>query len=207
VPRYCAAVPETGDELYRRALQAADCEGRLPVPPVEEWDTFPFEGELRVRPLQAPADEPARAGDDPTECWRCKRGDSEAIWSNGGWVLSPFPRPSGLPVIVLLEPRQHVDLDGLPAELAAELGRLLVRVNHAVLQVPGIRRVHVGRWGEGSAHLHVWFMGRPERVLQLRSSFAAIWDDILPPTPEDVWRENLAIVARALAEGGGRTHA
>jgi len=31
-----------------------------------------------------------------------------------------------------------------------------------------------------------------------RESFAAIWDDILPPTPQDVWDENLALVARAL---------
>jgi hypothetical protein len=33
---------------------------------------------------------------------------------------------------------------------------------------------------------------------QLRSSFAAIWDDVLPPVPEDVWRANLEIVTREL---------
>jgi hypothetical protein len=33
---------------------------------------------------------------------------------------------------------------------------------------------------------------------QLRSSFAAIYDDVLPPTPEDVWRENLELVRAAL---------
>jgi hypothetical protein len=55
----------------------------------------------------------------------------------------------------------------------------------------------VGRWGEGSAHLHVWFMGRPAGFLQLRSSFAAIWDDVPPPLPEPLWRENLAVVERA----------
>ena len=26
----------------------------------------------------------------------------------------------------------------------------------------------------------------------------AIWDDVPPPTPQDVWEENLALVARAL---------
>jgi hypothetical protein len=41
-------------------------------------------------------------------------------------------------------------------------------------------------------------MGRPARLEQLRSSFAAIWDDILPPTPEDVWRANLDLVGAAL---------
>jgi hypothetical protein len=35
-------------------------------------------------------------------------------------------------------------------------------------------------------------------MTQLRSSFAAIWDDVLPPTPEDVWRANLEIVREAL---------
>jgi hypothetical protein len=33
---------------------------------------------------------------------------------------------------------------------------------------------------------------------QLRSSFAAIWDDVLPPTPEDLWRANLDVVVAAL---------
>jgi hypothetical protein len=37
-------------------------------------------------------------------------------------------------------------------------------------------------------------------------SFCAIWDDILPPVPEDVWRADLATVARAMAAGGGRAH-
>ena len=35
--------------------------------------------------------------------------------------------------------------------------------------------------------------------LALIGSFAAIWDDVLPPLPEEIWRENLAIVARELA--------
>jgi hypothetical protein len=33
------------------------------------------------------------------------------------------------------------------------------------------------------------------------SSFAAIWDDVLPPTPQDVWQDNLARVVEHL-----RTH-
>jgi hypothetical protein len=42
-------------------------------------------------------------------------------------------------------------------------------------------------------------MARPARIPQLIGSFAAIWDDILPPTPEEIWRDNLAVVARELA--------
>lgn len=51
-----------------------------------------------------------------------------------------------------------------------------------------------------------WFMARPARIPQLHGSFAAIWDDILPPTPKPVWKENLATVARALIAGGGTAH-
>ena len=199
-------MPESADEIYRRALAGADSAGRLPMPAIEEWDTFPFEGELRTKPLEPPGPEPSRAGEDPADCWRCRRPEADALWSDEHWRLFSLPQPSGLPVVVLVEPHEHLDLGDLSPALAAELGQLIVRVEQAVLRVDGVMRVHVGRWGEGSAHLHVWFMGRPERLLQLRSSFAAIWDDVLPPTPANVWRENLTTVARALAEGGGTAH-
>lgn len=85
---------------------------------------------------------------------------------------------------VILCPRAHHDLGDLPDELAAELGPLLVCIARAVASVGEIGRVHVCRWGDGSAHFHVWFMARPARVPQVRGAFAAIWDDILPPLPE-----------------------
>lgn len=199
-------MPESADDLHARALAAADRDGRLPMPPVADWETFPFEGDIRVRPFRPPVDEPPRLGEDPSDCWRCRLGDTDAIWSDARWLVTPLERPSGLPVVVILQPREHCDLGDLPAELAAEVGPLLVRVERAVDAVGEIGRVHVGRWGDGSAHLHFWLMGRPARVPQLRGSFAAIWDDIVPPLPEKLWRENLHRVARALAAGGGRAH-
>jgi hypothetical protein len=42
---------------------------------------------------------------------------------------------------------------------------------------------------------------RPARQTQLMSSFAAIWDDVLPPTPDDVWQENLERVVEHLRSG------
>jgi hypothetical protein len=33
---------------------------------------------------------------------------------------------------------------------------------------------------------------------QLSDSFAAIWDDILPPVPEERWRADLQALAAAL---------
>jgi diadenosine tetraphosphate (Ap4A) HIT family hydrolase len=197
---------ESAEDVYRRALEMADADGRLPAPPLDEWETFPFEGEIRVRPLRPPGDEPPRAGEDPADCWRCRRDDADAIWSDERWLLTPLEKPSGLPVIVILQPREHCDLGDLPAQLAAELGPLIVRVERAVDAVGHIGRVHVGRWGDGSAHLHFWFIARPARLPQLRTSFAAIWDDILPPVPEELWRANLAVVAQALAAGGGTAH-
>jgi hypothetical protein len=68
-----------------------------------------------------------------------------------------------------------------------------------VHEVENVGRVHVCRWGDGSEHLHFWFLARPARLPQVVGSFAAIWDDILPPTPEPIWRANLAAVAHALA--------
>jgi hypothetical protein len=42
---------------------------------------------------------------------------------------------------------------------------------------------------------------QPARILQLIGSFAAIWDDILPVTPDDVWQANLEMVTSSLRDG------
>lgn len=197
-------MPETPEETYQRAIAAADAEGRLPMPPVEDWDTFPFDGNISVRPLDPVGDsEPDRLGEGGVDCWRCDNGLKGAIWHDNNWLVAPLPRSSGLPVVVLLQPKAHHDIDDLPADLARQLGPLLIRVEAAVRMVGHIGRVHIGRWGDGSAHLHWWFLARPERISQLRGSFAAIWDDILPPLPEELWKENLGIVSAALAVDGG----
>jgi diadenosine tetraphosphate (Ap4A) HIT family hydrolase len=190
---------ESAERLYERAVAAADADGRLPMPPVHEWETFPFEGDIRVRPFVPPVEaEPPRHGASGVECRRCELGDSDAIWNDEHWLLTPMEKPSGLPVIVILQPRGHHDLDDLPEERSRELGPLIQRIEAAVRSVGEIGRVHVCRWGDGSEHLHWWFMARPARLPQVVGIFAAVWDDILPPVPEDVWRANLATVARAL---------
>jgi diadenosine tetraphosphate (Ap4A) HIT family hydrolase len=187
-------MPETPEAFWERTR------GGLRVPPVEEWDTWPFTGPVMPRELEPPVDEERpRNGAGGVDCWRCAHGDEDALWADEHWTVRAFDRPSGLPVVVLLETREHVDFTDLDDERAAELGPLLLKVQRAVLAVPGVGNVHVGRWGEGSEHCHIWFMARPARLEQLRSSFAAIWDDILPPAPEDVWRESLEIVRRELA--------
>ena len=184
-------MPETPEQFWERAR------GGLKTPPVEEWDTWPFDGAITPRELEPPVDEePPRHGVGGVDCWHCEPKD--VVWSDENWVLRPLDRPSGLPVVVLLETKLHVDFPNLSNELAAELGPTLLKIQRAVSQIPGVGNVHVGRWGEGSEHCHIWFMGRPARMMQFRSSFAAIWDDVLPPTPEDVWRENLELLRAAL---------
>jgi len=186
-------VAETPEQLWERVA------GALRMPPVHEWETFPFDGELRPRPLGPPvAEEEPRQGEGGVDCRRCAAGDDDYLWTSERWRVYGLG-PSGLPVIVMLEPREHYAEPGdLPDDLAAELGVLLARIERAVRAVGDIGRVHVCRWGDGSEHLHWWFMARPARIPQLIGSFAAIWDDIFPPLPDDVWRENLAIVASEL---------
>jgi diadenosine tetraphosphate (Ap4A) HIT family hydrolase len=189
-------MPETPEELWARVRDA------LAMPAVEDWDSFPFEGELRPRPLRAPVErERPRAGEGGVDCERCSAADEEYLWTSERWRLRAFDRPSGLPLIVLLEPREHVAEPGdLDDELASELGRLQARIERAIRGLGEIGRVHVCRWGDGSEHLHWWFIARPARIEQLSGSFATIWDDVLPPVPEEIWRADLARLAAALGE-------
>jgi len=188
-------MPETPEELYRRAANA------LRMPKVDEWDTFPFEGDMRPRALRPPTEKDvARQGEGGLDCRACAAPDSSFIWTTERWRLRALEQPSGMPVVLLLDPRAHYAEPGdLPDEMAAELGTLLARIERAVRSIDGIGRVHVCRWGDGSEHLHWWFMARPARFPQLIGSFAATWDDILPPTPESIWRDNLARVVRDLS--------
>jgi diadenosine tetraphosphate (Ap4A) HIT family hydrolase len=190
-------VPETPEEIYARAAHA------LRMPPVETWDTFPFDGDLRPRALRPPvAVEEPRTGVGGVDCWNCSAPDGDFAWVDERWRLRPLQEPSGLPVVLLLEPRDHVaDPGDLPDELAAALGLMIARVERAIRSLGEIGRVHVCRWGDGSEHLHWWFMARPARLPQLVGSFAAIWDDILPPTPEPIWRANIAAVVAELERG------
>src|SRR5262245_2298893 len=108
-------------------------------------------------------------------------------------------------MVLILESRSHLDLGDLPNLLAAELGVMVVRLERAIRSLDGVAQVHVNRWGDGAAHLHLWFLARPFGQLQMRGTFLSLWDDILPPIPEEVWRENLAFVGTWLAEFGGRS--
>jgi hypothetical protein len=106
-------------------------------------------------------------------------------------------------MVLILEARSHLDLGDLPNLLAAELGVMTVRLERAIRSLDEVAQVHVNRWGDGAAHLHLWFLGRPAGQLQLRGPFLAMWDEILEPVPEAQWRSNLAHIAAWLEEFGG----
>ena len=162
--------------------------GGLRTPAVEEWDSWPFAGGVTPKTLRALEPEPDRNGEGARPCAACGTFGSE-----------PLSVPSGLPVVLILEPRLHVDGPrDLSDDMLADMGIMLARVERAVLAVEGVERVHILRYGEGSAHLHWWFMARQTGLRQTASGFAMIWDDVLPPTPDDVHRASLATVVAAM---------
>ncbi|GIG62660.1 hypothetical protein Lfu02_70320 [Longispora fulva] len=196
------------DEFYAHAVAAADQEHRLPLARMTEWDISPFELEgLRVSPLRPPVlPEPARHGEDPSDCRACRERDT-GIWFNDNWRLRRITGV-GVPLVLMLYPRDHYDMADLPDELAAELGLLSTRIVRHIQAVPHIARAHVYRIGDGGAHLHVWFFARPEGQAQLYGSWLPVWDDLLPEYPAAVADADAAIVADALvASSGGRRSA
>jgi diadenosine tetraphosphate (Ap4A) HIT family hydrolase len=178
------------------------------LPDFVSWPSFPFEGDLRVKALEpATILDPARRGEDAAECPSCMAPDEAYIWVSDRWRVRATERPTGLPMVLILESRSHLDLGDLSNLLAAELGVMTVRLERAIRSLDGVARVHVNRWGDGAAHFHLWFLARPTGQLQLCGSFLSMWQDILPPAPEAQWRENLALIAAWLAEFGGRAFA
>ena len=194
------------DEFYDHALAAADDERRLPLSRMTEWDVSPFEPNgLRVSPLRPPVlPEPPRHGEDPADCGACRRKD-EGIWSDDHWWVMRVGGV-GVPLALMLQPRDHYDLADLPDERAAELGVLTTHLARHIQALPHIARAHVYRLGDGGAHLHVWFFARPEGQSQLYGSWLMVWDDLLPEYPADLADADAAAVADALVAsyGGSR---
>lgn len=199
---YGAPVEELpSQEIVRRAREKERSSpgGRLPLPAYVEWATYPFEGELRVRPVaDVVLPEAPRSGAGGIDCSACERKDDTFVWTNERWRVTTTEEPTGMPVVLLLEPRVHADLHDLPREMLAELGVMLWRIEAALTALGGVGRVQMARWGDGAEHLHWWFFVRPLGLVQARGSFLADWDDVLPPRPRADWEVDLARVAVAL---------
>jgi len=145
--------------------------------------------------------EPPRAGEDGLGCASCHAGLDGANWADGRWGL----RTAGDVSISagLLCPREHLDLADLDERHAAELGVLTVRLERALSCRGGVGRVHVMQVGDGSAHQQVWFLARPEGLLQLRGSSLSDWTDCLPPMTADQWTAVRRELAALMSATGG----
>ena len=196
-------MPESPQEYYERVLATADADHRLPSPDMTGWAAiFPYEiGSLRIAPLSPPEPEPPRAGTDGIDCKDCRRGRA-TVWTDDDWSLSLLPQASGV-LVLMLRPFEHVDLTGLPDQLAADLGRLSAHLARAIESLPHVARAHVMRIGDGAEHLHIWFFARPAEQLQMRGSALVLWDDILPPIPEQIRQADGRSIASALAASYG----
>lgn len=203
-----AGMPESAEEIYARVVAMVGEQGRLPLPPVGEWDAFPWEvvdGALAPKVLQPPLTaEPPRLGEADRPCPSCTSSARlSVIWENERWRVARFAEPGGLPLVLILESQDHRDFPDLDDRLAEEFGRLSVRLCRIMSHLPHIGRVHVNRYGDGSAHCHVWFVARPARLPGVLGSPVVEWNEMLPPPAADVWHSDLATVARKLALHGG----
>ena len=201
-------MPESPEELYARVVAAVGEGGRLPMPPVHEWDMFPWEvvdGELVPKVIRPPLEaEPPRAGTNGTNCRICAGPDDAVkLWESWNFHVLRPAKPTGMPLVLWLNANEHLDFTDMDDELAAEFGRISVWLARIMSGLPHIGRVHVNRWGDGSEHLHSWFIARPARLPGIIGSLAVEWDAILPPPPEDVWLDDCATIARKLANHGG----
>ena len=106
---------------------------------------------------------------------------------------------AALPGTVWLATREHVDsFVDLPDALAADFGRIVARVERAILSLGGVARVHLYRYGDGGAHFHVWFMPRPLGMIEARGTVLPIWEDVLPKVPDEELLEAARRVAGAM---------
>jgi diadenosine tetraphosphate (Ap4A) HIT family hydrolase len=203
-------MPESASEIHARVLAVAP-DGRLPAPPIAGWEIFPWEvvdGALVPKALDAPGVEAPRDGEEGGgPCPMCAGLPPEqVVWEDERWVLTTRPA-SGLPLVLVLQTRDHEDAGEIDDDLASEFGRISNRLVRIIEGQPGIGRVHVNRWGDGSSHFHVWFFARPDGFDQIKGSFAVEWDAILPPVDADVRQADLHAVAVKLANWGGHARA
>ena len=179
---------------------------RVSAEPLLGGPFFPFDGDVRVVPLDEPVvPEPPRAGEPGgSDCFYCTEPGRNVIWRDQHWnVRAGFGR-IGIPMLAGLSPKEHMTLHTMTPEVEASMGPVIRRVAMAVSRIPGVGRTHFSRWGDGSEHFHLWFLARPLGMMQMRGAMLAAWDDVLPDVPDDEVRANIALVASAMAEGGGQ---
>ena len=149
--------------------------------------TLPYSEPLVPRePAERIVPEPPRRGEPGgPPCAICEGKTTKAVWSDENWTLHP-PVGGSLPGAVWLASRVHVDsFADLPDPLAADFGRVVGRIERAILSLGDIARVHLYRWGDGGAHFHVWLIPRPLGMVEAAGMMLPIWEDVLPNVPDE----------------------
>lgn len=182
----------------------------LPMPEVANWPIFPFEGDIKVRKVFPFApQEHVRSGDPGGPPCACTgEGDytpSAPIWQNDRWQVRPLsfggeraPFPA-----YMLETVEHMDFDDFDEEMAADMGVMTLRLDRAMHAANDLGRVHVNRWGDGGAHYHLWFLGRPRGAGQLSGFALPWWGFILPSRSEEAQAASDQSIATSLAAACG----
>lgn len=204
---------EVGSAVWKADLMTRNADGYLsdlPMPDVVNWPIFPFKGDMSVRTVRPfAATEHVRHGDPggpPCGCEADDEGEVDAasvVWSDDTWrvtrirfvdgQLAPFPA-------YMLATQIHMDAEDLDEEMGAALGVMTVRMERAIRSIGSIGRVHWNRWGDGGAHFHVWFLGRPHGAGQLSGFTMPLWGHILPPLSAEVHERNDEVVRSFLDE-------
>jgi diadenosine tetraphosphate (Ap4A) HIT family hydrolase len=150
--------------------------------------------------LDEPVAEPPRAGQPGGEaCYYCQTPEHGVLWENENWRALPrhwSPIPGG----VLLTSSLHVDaLSDLPPERQAEFGVIAAAIDSAIRSVGAASLVHMYRWGDGCAHFHVHFIGRPAGRPQFRWRNLPFLEGRYPHPGSDDLNRAAAAVAGQLA--------
>ena len=203
-------MPQSAQEWYDAMRSRIDAQGYRSVK-WSEWSTWPFrEGPGEPHDLAPLGAERRRHGADGVDCFMCAAVATDdadyVVWRDEVAMIGQPHDDIAIPFAAFLMPQRHADLSDLEPHEAARMGELMVLLERAVTDVLDVPRVQIMRWGDGQEHLHWWVMGRPTGADQLRGSFLASWDEILPPRPRSETRADLDAVARRLVElAGGET--
>lgn len=199
---------ETSQEWYDDLVRRIAEQGHQEQDPLT-WKSWPWDEGYVVRSLDGPSDEPPRSGSGGVDCLTCAARDDPGdvvVWRDELAMMVRKWNGTPLPFFIFLMPRRHTDLSGLTDTESARIGVLLARLEQAVSDVLDVPRVHASRWGDGSEHLHWWIYGRPTGVKQLRGTFLALWEDLLPVRDPVHERADIDLVMRRLVElAGGET--
>ncbi len=150
---------------------------------------FPFNANMQLKTLGAPmAAELPRDGEGGKPCHSCGRPE-RVLWSNDRWKITGI-EPSANPVGLFLETVDHIDFEQFDETYARDLGELTWRLEQAIRSIDSVGRAHIHRWGDGSSHFHMWFLGRPAKQLEMYGWGNALWSQILDPLPDDVLAGN-----------------